>query len=336
MSSSLGQVIFAYFEDHLKVQKGLRPGSIRSYRDTLKLFLIHVANLCHRAVARLALSDLAFERVLDFLRMIEETRGNQACTRNQRLAALRTFYRYLAVHYPEMLAEAQRVEAIPTKRVQAARTVYLERDEIATLFQTLPRNGGLALRDRALLMFLYNTGARVQEAADIRFTDVDLSEPYRVQLHGKGDKWRSCPIWPETAELLKQLVAAGQVEKTEPVFLSQQRKPLTRFGIYKIVKRHTAALKCSALREAQGGLFPHAFRHSSAVHLLEAGVEVNVIRAWLGHISLDTTNRYAEITLRTKQAAVAACAPPVDLSAECRPAGGWRKDADLLKWLESL
>jgi integrase/recombinase XerD len=337
MSGNLGQVVFAFFEDHLKVQKGLRPGSIRSYRDTLKLFLIHVGSLCRRPVTRLVLADLAFERVLDFLRMIEETRSNQARTRNQRLAALRTFYRYLAVHHPEMLAEAQRVEAIPTKRVQASKTVYMERDEIDTLFQTLPRNGSLALRDRALLMFLYNTGARVQEAADVRLTDVDLNEPYRVRLHGKGDKWRSCPIWPETAELLTQLVTAGQTEKTAPLFLSQQRKPLTRFGIYKIVKRHTALLKCSALGETQqGGLFPHAFRHSSAVHLLEAGVEVNVIRAWLGHVSLDTTNRYAEITLRTKQAAVAACLPPVDLSAECRPAAGWRKDADLIRWLDSL
>jgi site-specific recombinase XerD len=336
MSDSLGQIVFAFFEDHLKVQKGLRPGSIRSYRDTLKLFLIHAASLCRRPVTRLALSDLAFERVLDFLRMIEETRSNQARTRNQRLAALRTFYRYLAVHHPEMLAEAQRVEGIPTKRVQATRTVYLERDEIDTLFQTLPRNGSLALRDRALLMFLYNTGARVQEAADVRLADVDLSEPYRVRLHGKGDKWRSCPIWPETAQLLKQLVTAEPTEKTTSVFLSQQRKPLTRFGIYKIVKRHTASLKCSALGETHGGLFPHAFRHSSAVHLLKAGVEVNVIRAWLGHVSLDTTNRYAEITLRTKQAAVAACLPPVDASAECRPAAGWRKDPDLLKWLDSL
>ena len=336
MSCTLGQVVFAFFEDHLKVQKGLRPGSISSYRDTLKLFLIHAGNLCRRPVARLALADLAFERVLDFLRMIEKTRSNQARTRNQRLAALRTFYRYLAVHHPEMLAEAQRVEAIPTKRVQAPKTVYMERDEIDTLFQALPKNGSLALRDRALLMFLYNTGARVQEAAHVRLTDVDLTQPYRVRLHGKGDKWRSCPIWPETAELLKQLVSAEQIEQTTPLFLSQQRKPLTRFGIYKIVKRHTASLKCSALGEKQGGLSPHVFRHSSAVHLLEAGVEVNVIRAWLGHVSLDTTNRYAEITLRTKQQAVAACLPPVDISVECPSNRGWRKDADLIKWLESL
>lgn len=185
MSGTLGQVVFAFFEDHLKIQKGLRPGSIRSYRDTIKLFLVHVAALCRRPVTRLALSDLAFDRVLDFLRMIEEKRRNQPRTRNQRLAALRTFYRYLAVHHPEMLAEAQRVEAIPTKRVQASKTVYLERDEIDALFQSLPREGDLALRDRTLLMFLYNTGARVQEAADLRNADIDLDEPYRVRLHGK-------------------------------------------------------------------------------------------------------------------------------------------------------
>ena len=334
--SSVGQVVFAFFEDHLKVQKGLRPGSIRSYRDTLKLFLIHVAGLCRRPITRLVLSDLAFERVLDFLRMIEDTRSNQPRTRNQRLAALRTFYRYLAVHHPEMLAEAQRVEAIPTKRVQAPKTIYLERDEINALFQALPREGSLALRDRALLMFLYNTGARAQEAADVRLADLDLSEPYRVRLHGKGDKWRSCPIWSETAELLRQLITIRPMEKTTSVFISQQCEPLTRFGIYKIVKRHTVMLNCSALGESHGGLFPHAFRHSTAVHLLEAGVDVNVIRGWLGHVSLDTTNRYAEITLRTKQAAVAACLPPVDIPAASRPAGGWRKDLNLVKWLESL
>ena len=256
MNSSLGQVVFAFFEDHLKIQKGLRPGSIRSYRDTIKLLLVHVAALCSRPVTRLTLSDLVFERVLDFLRATEEKRGNQPRTRNQRLAALRTFYRYLAVHQPEMLAEAQRVEAIPTKRVQASKTVYLERDEIDALFQTLPTQGNLALRDRALLMFLYNTGARVQEVADLTNADIDLDEPYKVRLHGKGDKWRCCPLWPQTVALLKRLIAANSAQKASAVFLSQQRKPLTRFGIYKIVKRHTTSLECSAMGQKHHGLYP--------------------------------------------------------------------------------
>ena len=159
--------------------------------------------------------------------------------------------RYLAVHHPEMLGEAQRVEAIPTRRVQAAKTVCLERDEMSALFQTLPKQGNLDLRDRALLMFVSNTGARVQ--------DIDFEEPFRVRLHGKGDKRRCCPIWPETAQLLKQPIVDRKTEITTPVFVSQQRKPLTRFGIYKIVKRYTARLQCSALGKTHSGLFRTPF-----------------------------------------------------------------------------
>jgi len=334
--SSLGQTLLAFFEDHLKVQVGLRPGSIRSYRDTLKLFLPYVAADCRRPITRLILSDLTSERVLEFLRMIETTRGNQVRTRNQRLAAFRTFYRYLAVHHPETLAEAERVEAIPTKRTPPPETHYLERDEIDRLFNTLPKQGALAFRDRALLLLLYNSGARVQEIADLRVADVDLGGPLRVRLHGKGDKWRICPLWPETAELLKQLETVRSADKTRPLLTSRQGRPLTRFGIYKIVKRHTAQLRpCPP--EAKGrGVYPHIFRHSIAVRLLEEGIDINVIRGWLGHVRLDTTHRYAEITLRTKQDAVTACLPPVGPSETSRPSGGWRKDQDLMKWLNSL
>src|SRR5438874_7660412 len=154
--SRVGQVLFAFFEDYLKVQRGLRPGSIRSYRDTLKLFLNHIAAACRRPITRLELSELSSNRVLEFLRAIEAARSNKVSTRNQRLAALRTFYRYLAASHPEMLSEAERVEAIPTKRGSPPETIYLERDEIETLFKALPRQGRLALRDRALLMLLYN------------------------------------------------------------------------------------------------------------------------------------------------------------------------------------
>jgi integrase len=200
----------------------------------------------------------------------------------------------------------------------------------------LPKQGALALRDRTLFMVLYNTGARVQEVADLSVADVDLDGPLRVRLHGKGDKWRSCPLWPETAELLKKLMGGGHVNQPGPLFMSRQRKPLTRFGIYKIVKRHTSGLCFHLADRKRNGISPHVMRHSTAVGLLEQGVEVNVIRAWLGHVSLDTTNRYAEITLRTKQTAVAACFPPVETSEALRPNSGWRKDEELMKWLSSL
>ncbi len=334
--NSVGRTIFAFFEDYLRTQKGLRPGSIRSYRDTLKLFLMHGAATRRRPVTRLTLEDLSSEQVLDFLRMIETTRKNHVSTRNQRLAALHTFYRYLAVHHPEMLAEAERVEAIPSKRTSPPQTNYLERDEIEDLLHTLPKQGALALRDRTLFMVLYNTGARVQEVADLSVADVDLDGPLRVRLHGKGDKWRSCPLWQETAELLKELMRNRDGNQSGPLFMSRREMPLTRFGIYKIVKRRTSGLRCHFPDKKSNGISPHVMRHSTAVGLLEQGVEVNVIRAWLGHVSLDTTNRYAEITLRTKQAAVASCLPPLDTSEALRPNNGWRRDEELMKWLSSL
>lgn len=334
--STVGQVLFSFFEDHLKVQKGLRPGSIKSYRDTIKLFLVFVARACRKPVTRLALADLSSQRVLEFLQMIELQRHNKPQTRNQRLAALHSFYRYLATHHFEMLVEAERVEAIPNKRTTPAATRYLEPDEVEQLFQALAAaQGSRALRDRALFMLLYNTGARVQEIADLRVGDVDLDGPMRVRLHGKGDKWRGCPIWPETAALLGQLDTVRAGDAQAPLFVSSRRQPLTRFGIYKLVRRHTQDLARHGARDQRKTISPHTFRHTTGVQLLESGVEANVIRAWLGHVSLDTTNRYAEITMRTKQAALAACMPPTTSAAS--PARmGWRQDQNLMEWLQSL
>jgi integrase/recombinase XerD len=269
--------------------------------------------------------------------MIESVRGNQARTRNQRLAALHTFYRHLSMRHPEMLAEAERVEAIPTKRTPPPETHYLDREEIDKLFTTLPKRGSLALRDRALLLLLYNSGARAQEIADLRVGDVDLDGPLRVRLHGKGDKWRTCPLWLQAAEVIKQLETVRSGDKSAFLFDSRQHKRLTRFGIYKLVKRHTAALRPTPPDTKRRGVSPHVFRHSLAVRLLEEGIEENVIRGWLGHVSLETTHRYAEITLRTKQAVVATCLPPVGLSEKTsRPNVGWQKDEELMKWLNSL
>lgn len=334
--NSLGTVLFAFFEDHLKIQKGLRTASIKSYRDTLKLFLVGVAKSRHRPLTKLALADLTADQVLAFLRAIETERHNQIRTRNQRLAALRTFYRFLAVRYPEMLAEAQRVEAIPTKRTMVPATCYLERDEIDAFFKSLTRQGALALRDRGILMLLYNTGARAQEVVDLRVGDVDIEDPLRVRLQGKGGKWRSCPVWPETAALLRQLETVRQADPSQPLFVSRTGSPLTRFGLYKLVMRHTARLRPSADTSLKHRVTPHVIRHTTAVHLLEAGVDINVIRGWLGHVNLETTQRYAEINLRTKQAALAACLPPTD-TAEASPAKGrWRQDEELMRWLQSL
>lgn len=341
MSTQLGRLLFGFFEDHLKCQKGLQPASIRSYRDGLRLFLRFVAKDTRHKLTRLEVSELTSERVRRFLRSLERARGNGIHTRNQRLAAVRAFFEYLANHELLLLEEAQRVASIPVKRAPPSETLFLEREEIDTLFAGLPAEGPLALRDHALLLFLYNTGARVQEAADLRIRQLDLNAEARVRLQGKGDKWRTCPLWTKTALLLERLLHQHPQARNpdDAVFLARNGIPLTRFGIYKVVRRHTANVVKANADGTPRHISPHIFRHTTAVHLLEAGVEVNVIRAWLGHVSLETTNRYAEINLRMKIDALRTCEPTFDISdtLPVRPRNPlWRHDPDLLQWLESL
>jgi integrase/recombinase XerD len=329
----IGPVLHSFFADHLITVKGLRPASVRSYRDTIRLLLTFAAADKGCKITRLCLGDLSFDRVVRFLRYLEADRGNHVRTRNQRLAALHTLFEYIAGRSPEMLATCQQVAAIPMKRAAPPETRFLEQDQTAELFRRLPRDGRLALRDRALLLFLYNTGARAQEAADLRAGHLDLGEHPVVRLHGKGDKWRTCPLWHQTADLLSALLAsAGPPPGPHATVFTAHGQPLTRFGIYKIVRRHAAGLDDPRTGRR---VSPHTFRHTAAVHLLEAGVEVNVIRGWLGHADLSTTNRYAEINTKTKLEALRAVELP-GTSAGPRAKPIWQTDESLLNWLASL
>lgn len=330
----IGPLIQSFFVDHLVTVKGLRPASVRSYRDTIRLLLGFLARDNKTRITKLTVDDLTFERVVAFLRYLEDERHNHTRTRNQRLAALHTLFDYVAAREPEMLGVCQRVAAIPMKRAAPAETRFLERDEVEALFRGLPRVGRLALRDRALLLFLYNTGARVQEAADLRVGDLELGERALVRLHGKGDKWRTCPLWQQTVDLLVELLDNDDRARKPgaPVFVSTTGEALTRSGIYKIVRRHAGHLDDA---RTDRRVSPHIFRHTAAVHLLEAGVEVNVIRGWLGHADLTTTNRYAEINTKAKIAALRNTEPPGSAAGH-RPRAVWRDDKTLLAWLASL
>jgi len=190
--------------------------------------------------------------------MIEDKRHNKVSTRNQRLAALRTFYRYLAVHHPEMLSEAERVEAIPTKRTSPPETIYLERVQIETLFKARPDKAASHSAIEHFSCSCTTQGGRAQEIVDLRVGDIDLEPPLRARLHGKGDKWRKCPLWPETVELLKQLETVRSADKALPLLTSRQRRPLTRFGIYKIVKRNTVGLQPSTSQPNRRSVSPHS------------------------------------------------------------------------------
>ena len=172
----------------------------------------------------------------------------------------------------------------------------------------------------------------------MRTNHLELTAQPRVHLHGKGDKWRSCPLWTKTAVLLEQLISQSTATKgpEHPVFTSLHGQPLTRHGIYKLVRRHTDELVKGGVDRGTHKISPHVWRHTTAVHLLEAGVELNVIRGWLGHVSVETTNRYAEINMRMKEAALARCEPPDSVSAAFPRKGVWRDEPALLQWLQSL
>ena len=331
---TVGSIVRQFLVEYLPQQKGLRSSTIRSYRDTMKKFLLAVAEGENCGVSELHLEQFTHSHVLDFLRDLERVRKNTISTRNQRLAALHTFFEYLAQNVPEMLHVCGRVAAVPMKRTPIPETTFLTRDEMQEVLSVLPKRGRHALRDRALLIFMYNTGARVQEVADLRVGNLNLDSPASVRLHGKGGKWRSCPLWTETAELLKTtLDEQGFQDPVAPVFASASGKSLTRFGIYKLVRRHTSVVEDGRPSGQMRRITPHVLRHSTAVHLLESGVELNVIRGWLGHVNIETTNRYAEITAQMKEEALKLCRP---LEGDGTEGSTWRQDSDLIAWLESL
>lgn len=243
-----------------------------------------------------------------------------------------TFFGYLAGRAPEMLAVCQRVAAIPVKPTSRPDTHYLEREDVTVLLRSLPRQGRFALRDRTLLLFLYNTSARVQGVADLRIEHLKLKPP--ASTCTKGDKWRVCPLWNETVKHLKGLLVRRDAQPSAQGFCAVRESPLARFGIYKIVRRHCSFLDTNGPNAKQ--VSPHLFRHTAAVRLLEAGVEVSVIRSWFGHVSLDTTNRHAELTSRAKAEAMRACEVGSNSSAASRARAAWNDHKALLAWLNSL
>jgi site-specific recombinase XerD len=325
----------SFFEDHLACQRNMSPNTIRSYRDALKLFLRFAAGHLNKSATRLLATDLQEPLILAFLSDLERTRGNSIQTRNHRLGVLQTLCEYIASRDPTLLDHCHRVVTIPHKRGAALPEVrYLEKGQVAAILDTVDRGTALGRRDHALLLFLYNTGARVQEVADARVSWLHLAGPYKVELLGKGRKWRTCPLWESTAQRLQELVATytRQPGGGDYLFVNRQGGQLSRSGIADVVERAVAraARATASLRECR--VTPHTFRHTTAMHLLQAGVEVNVIRSWLGHVSIATTNRYIEIDLAMKAKALETC----EVGQDERSAGRWRSDPDILAWLESL
>ncbi len=330
----LATYVRSFFEDYLVCRRNVSYNTIQSYRDSLKLFLNFAADRLGKSAVRLLVSDIAEGVVIDFLTDLEQTRGNSIQTRNHRLVALRCLCEYIGSREPQLLDHCRKIATIPRKRGEALPEIrYLEKEQVAAILSAVARDTPLGYRDYALLLFMYNSGARVQEVADAQTTWLSLAKPYKVEILGKGRKWRTCPLWENTVRHLKQLVEHRTDQANGHLFVNRLGHPFSRSAIATIIRRHTnrAAEKIPSLRGIN--VTPHTFRHTTAMHLLQSGVEVNVIRSWLGHVSIATTNQYIEIDLTMKAKALELC--EVGLHDEA-VTPSWKSDPEILTWLESL
>jgi site-specific recombinase XerD len=329
----LGSIIHDYFTDHLPRLRGSSPHTIHSYRDSIVLLLRYVAEQCKKSVVALDLADLDPSGILAFLSHLEDQRNNGVATRNVRLAAIHAFFRFVASRNPEQLELAQRVIAIPFKRAQHRAIDYLEYEEIDSILKTVDRTTQKGVRDYALLATMFNTGGRVQEIVDLRVRDFQLIKPFQVRLFGKGRKERYCPLWPETAAVLRSFCKQRKIELSPEahLFVNHRGQPLSRFGVRYILSRCLDAAAEDAPTLARKRLHPHSMRHSTAVALLKSGVDLSTISHMLGHASPTTTNRYAKVDLEMKREAIAKVRP---VSRKSRTP--WAKDGTILDWLESL
>ena len=332
-TNALGRALRDYFSDHLPRVRGMSPHTLCSYRDSLTLLLRYVAAKRRMPVDKLDIGDLDAGRTIAFLQDLEDKRGNSVSTRNVRLAAVHAFFRYLAASDPGRIEQSQRILGVPFKRSRARSIEYLEYEEIQAVLNSIARTTAAGRRDYALLATMFNTGARVQEILDLRPCDLQLGRPSHVRLVGKGRKERVCPLWPQTADLLKNLLAesATASDSTRPLFLNSRGQPLTRFGVRYLLRKHCERARTAAPSLKRKRLHPHSIRHSSAIHLLKSGVDFVSISQWLGHASVNTTNRYAKVDIEMKRAAISRAQPP-----QKNRSRRWRKDVSLLAWLEAL
>jgi site-specific recombinase XerD len=333
--NSLARSLRRFFAEHMPRARGLSPHTVLSYRDAFALLLRFLAARRARDVVDLDLPDIDPDGVIAFLDDLETGRENCAATRNARLAAIHAFAHFVAAQHPEHLEICQRLLAVPFKRARLRVVDYLEENEIGAMLGATDRTTADGRRDRALLLVMLNTGGRVQEILDIRPRDLQLVRPLQVRICGKGRKERICPIFPRTAEVLRALLTETGLDATspEPLFRNRRGGSLTRFGVRYLLRKYAALAQSAAPGLARKRVHPHTMRHSSAVHLLQSGIDMVSISHWLGHASVETTNRYAVVDLETKRAALAKAGPIGDVD----PAlAAWRSDASILAWLEAL
>jgi integrase/recombinase XerD len=333
-NGALLTLVESFFREYLQRMRGASAHTVRSYRDGLKLLFEFIAANKGASVVDLELQDLSAETVAKFLGHLEARRANSASTRNCRRAAIRSFFKHLVRNDLAHAQQYARVLAIPAKKARQRPATYLEADDMRAILAKPDRRTAAGWRDYTLLLFLYNSGARVSEAADVRCADLQLSAPRQVRLRGKGKKERVLPLWRETANALHRLIGAMGIGGEQHVFVNRHGAPLTRDGIAYILNKYVMAAAAERPSMARHTITPHVLRHSCAVALLQSGTDISVIRDYLGHSSVATTGRYITINLQMKREALEAFWKHAGLGrARAKP---WQPKSELLAFLTSL
>ena len=332
--NALARAVHGFFGPYLMEQRGLSRHTVLSYRDTLALLLRFIAQTRRTDPATLDLDALTADVVLAFLNHLESDRHNKTSSRNVRLAAIHAFARYVSIQFPERLQQVQQILGIPFKRAGTRPIEYFEYDEIRAILDSVNRARPAGRRDYALLALMFNSGARVQEIVDTDACDLQLQSPPQIKLVGKGRKTRICPLWPQTAKVLKAFVAERALDSRSnaAVFCNQRGERLTRFGIRYLLGKYCRIASGKSPSLTRKRLHPHSVRHSTAVFLLKSGVDLPSISHWMGHASVTTTGRYAKVDLEMKRQALARAATIGDTIAPTK----WRPSRSVLDWLASL
>ncbi len=323
-----------FLSEYVVTVKNMSVNTQKSYRDTFRLLLPWISAKLHKDMDNLQLEDISSDVVKDFLNHLEEQRNCSVRTRNQRLAAISAFAKYVSINSPEHIEWCRRIRNIPVKKASRKLVSYLEKDEMQILLDAPDRRTVQGWRDYVLLLFLYNTGARAEEAVRITIHDISKQRGKDglaiVTITGKGGKTRRCPLWKNTTIAVESLTKNDGTEVH--LFLNRLGLPMTRFGVYEMVRRYAERLEQQYPDLKRKRISPHTIRHTTATHLLQSGVDINTIRAWLGHVSINTTNIYAEINMKMKADALATLESPK----KEKTLKKWRDDKNLMDFLNSL
>jgi integrase/recombinase XerD len=299
-----------FFLRHLMVEKGASLRTVEAYRDAFRLLLAYAEKRLKKQPMDLELADLSPALLLGFLDSLEKERGNSIRTRNARLAALKSFLRYAGSRDVMSLPDLQPSLAIPVKRCDRPLLGFLSRDELEAVLTACNRGTWSGERDYALLSVAYNTGARVSEIVGLRVEHVELVRGTSLRILGKGRKLRQVPLWKDTAALLRSWLDRIGQHSEDPVFPNRWGRPMTRSAVDKRLRLVVKAASATCPSLAGRRISPHTLRHTTAMHMLQAGVDVTTLALWLGHADPATTHGYVEADLAMKERALQKLQPP--------------------------